>query len=720
MDFQLKNELKKHFGYNDFRPFQEDIIKNILNQQDVVAILPTGSGKSLCYQLPAILLPGTAMVISPLIALMQDQVESLKKAGIKATFINSSMPNYEIEYTQATLNDYKLVYIAPERLAVPNFMRTLKTSQISFFVVDEAHCISQWGHSFRPEYRNLSLLKQEFADKPVSAFTATATKSVAKDITKQLLLKKPQSILGSFDRPNLTLRIERKYDWKSQLLAFLARHKEKSGIIYTTTRKKTDDIHAILLKHGLNVGKYHAGLSSIQRERSQRSFIKDDVSIMVATIAFGMGVHKPNIRYICHLDMPKNIEQYYQEIGRAGRDGLEAECLMLYGTQDLYLHNKLLQSVENEVVQTQLKRKLEQIFALCSSVNCRRTELLNYFGEENKKENCQACDNCLDEVEQIDGTIIAQKILSCVYRLNQRFGLNYVIDVLVGSKRKELLNRNHDKLSTYALLTEYSKKELKYFIMALINMGYLYITEDDYPLLKMTPKTKEILSEKKQIYFRKTKYKENKFLNKEKIEYDLTLFKQLSCLRKEISVKEDIPPFVVFHDRTLIEMAAYFPQQEEELIKLNGVGSKKLHTYGAPFIALIKQYCTENKLDSKMSLLVSRPKPRTQTLKGNTLQLTAEMLSQDKTIPEIAKNRGLSERTIADHITQLVEQGKYKNIHKFVSEEKRQKIYQIADQIGHNLLGPIKNKLGEDYTWDEIKISLAWRRFKNVTMPKAL
>jgi ATP-dependent DNA helicase RecQ len=709
MDFQLKNELKKHFGYNDFRPFQEDIIKNILNQQDVVAILPTGSGKSLCYQLPAILLPGTAIIISPLIALMQDQVESLKKAGIKATFINSSMPNYDIEYTQDTLNDYKLVYIAPERLAVPNFMLALKTSQISFFVVDEAHCISQWGHSFRPEYRNLSLLKQEFADKPVSAFTATATKSVAKDITKQLLLKEPQSILGSFDRPNLTLRIERKYDWESQLLTFLARHKEKSGIVYTTTRKKTDEIHAVLLKHDLNAGKYHAGLSSSQREHSQRSFIIDDVSIMVATIAFGMGVHKPNIRYIFHLDMPKNIEQYYQEIGRAGRDGLEAECLMLYGTQDLYLHKKLLRSVENEAVQTQLKRKLEQIFALCSSVNCRRTELLNYFGEENKKENCQACDNCLDEVEQIDGTIIAQKILSCVYRLNQRFGLNYVIDVLVGSKRKKLLNRKHDKLSTYALLTEYPKKELKYFMMTLINMGYLYITEDDYPLLKMTPKTKEILFEKKQIYFRKTKYKENQILSKE-VDYDLTLFKQLASLRKEISVKENIPPFVVFHDRTLIEMAAYFPQQEDELIKLNGIGSKKLHTYGSPFIELIKQYCTENKLDSKMSLLVSRPKPRTQTLKGNTLQLTAEMLNQDQTMPEIAKNRGLSERTIADHITQLVEQGKYKNIHKFVSEEKRQKICQIADQIGHNLLSPIKNKLGEDYTWDEIKISLAWRQ----------
>lgn len=411
LEDRLEEELKRYFGYNTFRVYQKEIIQSLLRKEDVLAILPTGAGKSLCYQLPALLQQGTAIVISPLISLMQDQVVSLYKNGISAAFLNSSLLYQDIQSVLQQISDYKLLYVAPERLIDPQFLERLKETTISFFVIDEAHCISQWGHSFRVEYRKLSILKETFPHCPIIALTATATHDVEKDIQVQLAMQNPKIIKGSFDRPNLTIRLEPKIQVDKQLQVFLEQQKNQPGIIYAATRKGVENTFTQLQQAGYAVGRYHAGLSDQEKSVSQHAFLHDQLTLMVATVAFGMGVHKPDIRFIVHLDMPRTIEQYYQEIGRGGRDGLPAECLMLYSTQDFMIYKSFLDDVEDLVIRKQMKLKTESMYRFCTSLKCRRRELLRYFGEYFPQERCGACDNCLEEAEQIDGTVIAQKIL---------------------------------------------------------------------------------------------------------------------------------------------------------------------------------------------------------------------------------------------------------------------------------------------------------------------
>ncbi len=590
----LEDHLKRLFGYNEFRPLQKEIVTAVMEGKDVIAILPTGAGKSICYQLPSMLMPGVAVVISPLISLMQDQVVSLYKNGLSAAFLNSSLASHEIHSVMNSLKETKLLYVAPERFADEQFIRALQEATVSFFAIDEAHCISQWGHSFRPEYRKLSILKEKFPKSAMIALTATATKEVERDIITQLSMKAPNNVRSSFDRPNLSIQIEPRKDQLSQLRQFLDRHLDQSGIVYAATRKAVDETFEHLKKLGFKVGKYHAGMSDQERSSSQHDFIHGELLIMVATVAFGMGIHKPDIRYVVHLAMPRSIEQYYQEIGRAGRDGLPSTCLMLYSSQEIMIYNLFLEQLTDETVRKTAKAKTEKMLSLCRSSACRRKELLRYFDEIYPSSQCGNCDNCVDHHLMADETVLVQKVLSCVIRLKQQFGVKHVIDVLRGAKTKAILERGHDQLSTYNLLPELSEADLRLLIDHLIEDGVLKRTEGDYPVLQLTPLSKQVIQGEHQVYVRKKISKVIATKPKKELTYDEALFQKLSSLRKSLAQEQQVPAFVVFGDRTLIEMCQARPTSCQAMLNLNGMGPIKWQKYGAKFLDVIDSHLKES------------------------------------------------------------------------------------------------------------------------------
>lgn len=704
---RLEEELKRYFGYNTFRPFQIEIIRALLNQVDVLAILPTGAGKSLCYQLPALLMPGTAVVISPLISLMQDQVVSLYKNGISAAFVNSSLPSHEIQAVLDHLENYKLVYLAPERLADPDFIERLKKTPISFFVIDEAHCISQWGHSFRMEYRKLALLKRTFPSCPVIALTATATSEVEKDIQSQLAMVNPALIKGSFDRPNLTVSVHSKFQQEKQLQTFLEEQGNRSGIIYAATRKGVDETFNHLQQKGFSVGRYHAGLSEQERTLSQHAFLHDHTTLMVATVAFGMGVHKPDIRFIVHLDMPRTIEQYYQEIGRAGRDGLPSKCLMLYGAQDLFVYRSFLEQMDDPVVRQQMKIKMESMYKFCTSLKCRRYELLRYFGEVYSSIPCGGCDNCLDEAEQVDETVTAQKILSCVYRLKQNVGIRMTTDVLRGSKNQAFLKRGYDQLSTYGLLKEVSEQEVRYYIESLIHLGLLALTEGEYPVLKWTIRSQSVVSCQEAVLFKKRIFqaaKQEKDVLKGReptsLHYDENLFQALRQLRMELARQEGVPPYVVFSDRALQEMATYFPQTKEHFGRINGVGAIKWRKYGEKFLELIREHGVFEEIP--MREVAAAPSQR-----KDSREKTLSLYKMGRNIEEIMEDRQLARSTIITHLTEAIQHGADLNLAPIIPAERQEAIKEAIAQVGADRLAPVKEKLPPDYTYDEIRLVAA-------------
>ncbi|WP_068470440.1 DNA helicase RecQ [Candidatus Protochlamydia phocaeensis] len=709
--FNLEGKLKEIFGYNDFRAYQKEIIQAILAGKDVMAILPTGAGKSLCYQLPAMLLPGTAIVISPLISLMQDQVVSLYKNGIPAAFLNSSLHYQDIQDVLNHLADYKLLYVAPERLADSQFINRLKDIPLSFFVVDEAHCISQWGHSFRGEYRKLSVLKQLFPQCPMMALTATATLDVEKDIISQLAMEQPVLIKGSFDRPNLTIRIHPKIQPEKQVLEFIRQKSQQPGIIYAATRKGVESTFLQLQQAGFQVGRYHAGMTDQERSASQHAFLHDQVTLMVATVAFGMGVHKPDIRFIVHLDMPRTIEQYYQEIGRAGRDGLPAECLMLYGAQDLVIYKVFLEQLEDPSIRQQMKAKTDSMYRLCTSLDCRRKGLLKYFGEAYHSHECGTCDNCIDEDNKIDGTVIAQKILSCVFRMRQNVGGRLVIDVLRGMKNQAVLEKSYQDLSTYGLLADLSEAEVRYYIESLIQMGLIMRTEGQYPILKWTEKSKEVIEGRLPVWFKKKLFQSAsaKPAPKRKeaavLYYNEALFESLKQLRMEVAREEQVPPFVIFSDRALQEMATYFPQNQQDFCKINGVGPIKWIKYGLKFLEAVKAF-TPASLPSK------REDIRSPVQRQQSRQETVRLYQEGYHLEKIMESRQLARSTVITHLVEAIQQGTELDLAPLIPHAKQHAIKEAISLVGPSRLTPIKEKLPEDFTYEDIRLVAASYRLK--------
>jgi ATP-dependent DNA helicase RecQ len=596
-----RDVLKRYFGHDQFRTLQEEIISESLAGKDVFALLPTGGGKSLCYQLPALLGKGITVVISPLIALMKDQVDGLEANGIHATYLNSSLNKTEARkrYAKLFAGEYTILYVAPERLMLSGFLDDLKKWNVTRFAVDEAHCISEWGHDFRPEYRQLSNLRRLFPDLPFMALTATATDRVRSDILTQLRLKNPKSFVASFNRPNLAYRIENKQAVFQQILRFIQSKPFESGIVYCYSRKATETLADRLRQNGIEALAYHAGMTPLKRAENQDAFIRDEVKVICATVAFGMGIDKPNVRYVIHQDIPKNIEGYYQETGRAGRDGLPADCILYFSAGDVAKQLQFIADKSNAQERDVAKQQLRQMVHYSESSECRRRVLLGYFSETWTQPNCGNCDNCQNPKETFDGTLPAQKFMSCIFRVRQgsgfSVGINHIVDVLLGSRNEKVIKWGHDQLSTYDIGQEYRRPEWQIIGRELIRKGYINQNAENHSVLELTPKGKSALREREPIELTRPSVPKERAQRIRPpatggIDCNEELFAILRTLRKELASEQGVPPYIIFSDVTLREMARDYPTNEDQLSDISGVGMKKLEQYGETFIDAIEEY----------------------------------------------------------------------------------------------------------------------------------
>jgi len=702
--------LKQYFGFTSFRPLQEKIIRDSLAGKDVFALLPTGGGKSLCFQLPALARDGLTVVVSPLIALMKDQVDALQASGIAATFLNSSLTQDESRKRLRGLHsgEYRLLYVAPERLMLSGFLTDLQKWSVQLIAIDEAHCISEWGHDFRPEYRQISELRKLFPSVPFMALTATATGRVREDIITHLKLRAPETYVASFNRPNLTYRVIAKDRPYNQLVEFLRERRKESGIIYCLSRKGAESVAEKLSRDGIRARPYHAGLTPKERAEHQELFLRDEVRVICATIAFGMGINKPNVRFVVHYDLPKNIEGYYQETGRAGRDGLPGECVLLFSAGDAVKQTTFIDEKTNPQEREIARKQLQQMVHYAEGANCRRVELLAYFGEEFSADNCGACDNCLSPRETFDGTLAAQKFLSCVYRIREKsgfgVGLNHVVEVLTGAATEKIRNWGHAQLSTYGIGKEHSRPEWAAIGRELIRLGLLRQTTEKFSTLELTAEGGTALKERRKITLTKPVTKtETKARHIGEITCDEALFEQLRMVRKQLADERDVPAYIIFSDVALRQMARNYPQTENDFARISGVGEKKLREFGAAFLKQIAAHLQSNPRQVFADDTFVTPITHRSQL-GDTARETLRRFREGKTPAEIATSRGLTLGTIYGHLGTAIEAGEAIELSQLLDDKAQTEIAAAFARKGWGNLVGVKESLGEKYDYGLLRI----------------
>ena len=711
----LEQALKHFFGYNSFRPGQREIVEAALEQRDMMIVMPTGGGKSLCFQLPALLKPGLSVVVSPLIALMQDQVEALLDNGIGATFLNSTLSAQEVRSRETAILEgkIKLLYVAPERLLGERFLpfldRVAEQLKISAFAIDEAHCVSEWGHDFRPEYRQMEQVRDRYPDIPIMALTATATERVRQDIIQQLTLRNPYIHVASFNRPNLYYEVRPKTKHSFAEVLQIIQKKGGSGIIYCLSRKKVEEVAYKLQQSGIEALPYHAGMNDVDRSTNQTRFIRDDVQIMVATIAFGMGINKPDVRFVIHYDLPKNLEGYYQESGRAGRDNEPAHCSLFFGYGDVKIIEYIIDQKPDEQEQRIAKQQLRRVINYAESTDCRRTIQLSYFGDSFPG-NCGHCDNCCSQKPVEDWTLEAMKFLSGVARCREKFGMNHIIDVLRGSKNQKVLQYQHDQLSTYGIGKDRSADDWKMLARSLLHQGLLDERTDGFPILKLNEKSWEVMKRQRTVEIAVEPKREVQGKNRSLAVEVESLFAILRTLRKQIADEQFVPPYVVFPDKSLRDMAEKRPQNLREFEDVYGVGSNKRDKYGQVFLEAIRTFCQEQGLPTGAAPSPVVNLPTVPNMPSYSQMQTWELHRKGLTVEGIADARGMSPTTITGHLVELIEMEREVDINLLVEPERQQPIVQAIQIIGDDRLKPIYEFLQSSYTFEEIKLVRAWWR----------